>query len=257
MPHTNTRHFPKQETPFPLGRNVRHDSRSRSFTYPVPVTPIRHISVVWPHSTPVLNQGSKSSCVGNAGAQFLNCDMYRALRGRVNALLEAPDQDLWLTESDAITLYSMATHNDGFGPDQYYPPNDQGASGLGVAQAMMQLGYLKSYQHCFTMTQLQAAIQNQPVIIGTSWTNAMFDPDPATGIVTVGALNDQTVVGGHEYLVQGIDYQRQTIVCLNSWGPGWGGGSGLSGGQFRIRFSDVEALLADEGDIVVPRVVSG
>lgn len=241
MPHQFVHRFPKQETPRPLGRHIDHDSRSRAFAFSVPERVVER-SVVWPHNTPVLNQGQIGACTGNAMAQLLNCKLFAPCRlGKMS-----------LAETDALQLYSLATHLDGFGPGQYYPPHDEGSSGLGVAKAAAQLGYIDTYQHCFTLEQLQAAIQTQPVITGTSWTQPMFTPDPKTGFVSVGPLNDSTVVGGHEYLVQGIDYEREAIVCLNSWGDTWGGGAGLAAGQFRISFSDYTALLADSGDVVVP-----
>jgi hypothetical protein len=243
MSHTHLHRFAKRQTPFPLGRHVEHDSRSRDFAFQLPATPIVHKSVLWPHNTPVLDQGSKSSCTGNAMSQLLNCKMFASCRlGKIS-----------LDEKDALALYSLATHLDGFGSDQYYPPNDDGSSGLGVAKAAQQLGYIDNYAHCYTMTQLQAAIQTQPVITGTSWTNSMFQIDANSGIVPVGALNSSTIAGGHEYLIQGIDYQREVVVCLNSWGPGWGGGDGLTPGQFRITFADFTNLLASDGDVVVPR----
>jgi hypothetical protein len=190
----------------------------------------------------VLNQGQVGSCTGNAMAQLLNCRMFAGDRlGKIS-----------LTEADALKLYSLATHFDGFGPDQFYPPHDDGSSGLGVAKAAAFLGYIDTYEHAFTFPQLQDAIQAQPVITGTSWTQSMFNPNPTTGFVTVGPINDQTVAGGHEYLIQGIDYELQAIVCLNSWGTGWGGGKGLTPGQFRISFTDYQALLADSGDITIP-----
>lgn len=241
MAHTFVHRFEKNDTPFALGRHVEHDSRSREFLFTASA-PVVEKTIVWPHNTPVLNQGQIGSCTGNAMAQLLNCQMFAPCReGKVS-----------LNEADALKLYSLATHFDGFGPSQFYPPHDEGSSGLGVAKAAHFLGYIDTYQHCFTFPQLQAAIQHQPVITGTSWTNPMFTPDPITGIVSVGELNDQTVVGGHEYLVQGIDYERECVVCLNSWGTGWGGGQGLRPGQFRISFSDYVNLLADQGDIVVP-----
>ena len=256
MGHVALRRFEKQNTPFPLGRHIQHDSRSRSFTFPVPATPVRHTTVLWPHSTPVLNQGDKSSCTGNAMVQLLNCDMFAQTRRLIKSLPEADAATTpWLTEADALKVYSLGTHYDGFGPSQYYPPNDDGGSGLGVAKAAQELGFIDSYLHCYTFAQFQAAIQTQPVIVGTSWTNPMFNPDPSTGLVTVGQLNDNTVVGGHEWAVLGIDYQRLCVVGLNSWGPGWGGGPGLSNGQFRVSFNDFQALLADDGDIVVPHAV--
>jgi hypothetical protein len=253
MAHVNLRRFEKQDTPFPLGRHVYHDSRSRSFTFQVPATPIVHNTIIWPHSTPILNQGQKFSCTGNAAAQLLNCDLFAPARATVKALPEG-DPSNWLTEGDALQLYGLGTHLDGFGADQYYPPNDDGGSGLGVAKALQQLGYVDSYTHCYTFTQFQAAIQTQPVLMGTSWTNSMFTPDPVTGRITVGLLNDQTVVGGHEWVGLGIDYQTQDVVGLQSWGD-WGGGTGLNVGMFKISFAEFANLLADEGDIVVPHVV--
>lgn len=241
MSHVVLHRFDQHDTPFPLSRHVEHDSRSRKFVFTAP-GPVVEKTVVWPHNTPVLNQGQIGACTGNAMAQLLNCALFAPCRlGKIA-----------LNEADALKLYSLATHYDGFGPDQFYPPHDEGSSGLGVAKAANFLGYIDTYQHCFTFLQFQAAIQHQPVITGTSWTNSMFQPDPTSGFVTVGLLNDETVVGGHEYLIQGIDYERECVVCLNSWGTGWGGGQGLNPGQFRISFTDYTNLLADQGDIVVP-----
>lgn len=244
MPHIHLRRFDKTVTPFPLGRHVEHDSRSRDFTFAVPA---RHITrtIVWPHNAPVLDQGQTSSCTGNAISQMLNCDMFAPVR-------KAKHQK-FLSEQAALHFYGLGTHLDGFGPDQYYPPNDDGGSGLGVAKAAVQLGYVDRYSHVFTWDQLQAAIQTQPVIVGTSWTNNMFHPD-GNGFLSPGPLVQSNIAGGHEYLCQGIDYERQALVFLNSWGPGWGAGSnaGLTPGQFRISFADFQALLADDGDIVVP-----
>lgn len=241
MAHHFTHRFSKQDTPFALGRHIDHDSRSRDFVFQIPAR-VTEVSVLWPHNTPVLDQGQVGSCTGNAMAQLLNCRLFASCRGN----------KLSLTEADALKLYSLATHLDGFGPQQYYPPNDDGSSGLGVAKAAVQLGYVDTYLHAFTFQQVKAAIQTQPLITGTSWTNPMFHPDPATGFITVGPLNDQTVVGGHEYLIQGIDYEKEAVIMLNSWGTGWGGYAGLKPGQARISFSDYQSLLSDSGDVVVP-----
>ena len=251
MTHTFLHRFPDNDTPYPLSRNVEHDSRSRSFGFQFDPAAVVKKTVVWPHNTPVLNQGRVGSCTGNAMAQLLNCKMFAACRGG----------KISLTEADALGLYSLATHLDGFGPDQFYPPNDQGSTGLGVAKAAVSFKYIDSYLHCFTVAQFQAAIQTQPVITGTSWTSPMFTPDPKTGIITVGPLNDQTVQGGHEYLIQGVEYGLALpgepigdyVVILNSWGTSWGGGPGLSAGQARIRMVEYAALLADQGDIIVPQ----
>lgn len=259
MAHTHLQRFGHKDTPLPLplGRHIQHDSQSRMFTFQVPPTPVRYTTVLWPHSTPVLDQGKKNACTGDAMAQLLNCDMFASVRRTVKAL---PGVELatapWLTQGDALAIYSLGTHYDGFGPSQYYPPHDDGGTGLGVAKAAQQLGYIDRYLHCYTFAQFQAAIQTQPVLLGTSWTDSMFDIDPLTGFISVGQLNDTTVVGGHEWVALGIDYQLRCGVGLCAWGARWGGGPGLSPGMFRVSFNDFQALLADSGDIIVPHGVS-
>jgi hypothetical protein len=239
-----SRRFEKKDTPFGLGRHVQHDSRSRGFTFAVPATPAVHKTILWPHGGEPLNQLQTEACTGNAIAQLFNCDIFEPVR-------VAKGHGL-LAESAAMHFYGLGTHLDGGGEDQFYPPHDDGGTGLGVAKAAQQLGYIDRYLHCFTFAQLQAAIQTQPVIVGTSWTNPMFSPDPVTGLIGVGALTDATVVGGHEWLLLGIDYERTAVVGLNSWGSDWGGGPGLTPGMFRVSFNDFQALMADDGDITVP-----
>lgn len=250
MSHVHLRRFEKQDTPYGLGRHIQHDSRSRDFTFQVSATPVAHVTKIYPHTTPILNQGKRSSCTGNAMAQLLNCDLFASTRAKVKAMPEGEPSN-WLTEADALNFYSLGTHNDGMGPSQFYPPNDDGGTGLGVAKAAQDLGYIDRYEHCYTFTQFQAAIQKQPVLLGTSWTNSMFEPD-ANGRITVGPLNDSTVVGGHEYVGIGIDYEHLDVIGLQSWGV-WGGGGVLPVGYFRISFTDFQNLLADDGDIIVPR----
>ncbi len=249
MPHVLLHRFTKHETPFALGRHLEHDSRSRSFTIEVPPVGVPRKSVLWPHRAPVLNQMKLGACTGFAMTQLLNCCMYAPTRKKVKGT------DGWLTDADAILMYGLATHLDGFGPENYYPPNDDGSTGLGVAKAAEQDGFIDSYQHAYTVPQLQAALATQPVIAGTSWTNSMFRCDPVTGFVTVGPINDSTIAGGHEYAILGVDYQLQCFVMLNNWSDKWGGGDGLAPGYFRVKFTDYEELLANDGDIIIPHCV--
>lgn len=238
MSYTFLHRFPKVDTPFPLGRHIELSSSADKFVGTPSGTSVLH-----QHNTPVLNQKSIGGCTGWSMSQLLNCTMFAPCRlGKIS-----------LTDSDALALYSLATHCDGFGPDQFYPPHDSGSSGVGVAKAAIQDGYIDTYQSVTTFSGFQAAIEAQPVIIGVSWTNSMFNPSPDTGFITVGPLNDSTIAGGHEFLLQGIDYTREAVVMLNSWGNTWGGYAGLSPGQARISFSDFETLLAAQGDVIVPQ----
>lgn len=210
-----------------LGRVVDHDERSRAFPARGAVA---QRSVLWGHHAPVLDQGSLSSCTGNAAAQLINTDVFASCRPHG-----------YLTEMDAVKLYSYATRMDGIS-NNTYPPIDQGSSGLGVAKAGVQLGYFRAYKHCFGFDQFASAVQLQPLIVGTNWYDGMTKPDKDGFGHPTGAL-----AGGHEYLCLGISYETQTLTFLNSWGSGWG-----KSGRFFMHFEDFKGLLADRGDATAP-----
>jgi hypothetical protein len=225
-----------------MGRHVDHDPASRGFEYQRKDAP--QVDRVWAHSTPVLDQGQRSSCVGNSGAQLLNSDLFKPFRVK--------QDKTWFTETDALNFYSLATHDDGFGESNYYPPNDQGSSGLGLCKALQGLGYIDRYEHCFDMPTTLSALQTQPLCVGTLWTNAMFTPD-AKGYVHPGDLSDQSnIAGGHEYLLRGVLYSTNTLVFLNSWGQNW---NAPLKGSFFMTIPEFQTLMTQQGDAVVPHVI--
>lgn len=209
-----------------LGRLVDHDQRSRLYQAPKAVAPR---SVLWGHHAPVLDQGELGSCTGNATAQLINTDYFKASRKN------------YLTEADAVRIYELATHLDGIGGNTY-PPNDEGSSGLGAAKAGTKLGYFTGYKHAFGFSHFAAALQLQPVIVGTTWFEGMFTPDRDGFVFTHG-----DIAGGHEYLALGIDYPRQTLTFLNSWGSSW-----ADHGRFKMSFATFTQLLNDQGDATAP-----
>lgn len=215
------------------GRLVEHDPRSRNFAHLAPEKLVPK-TTLWAHHAPVLDQGELGSCTGNALAQCLNADYFRPTLKKVN-------KGQPLLEHDAVTFYSLATRLDGIAHNTY-PPTDGGSSGLGVAKAGQRLGFVKSYRHAFSFTAFLSALQTQPVIVGTAFYEGMEDPDK-TGLVH---LTGQ-VVGGHEYLALGVDYQKRHITFLNSWGPSFG-----VNGRFQLTINDFQALLADQGDVTIP-----
>lgn len=226
---------------YPLGRHVDHDPRSRGFSFVPDLAPktLQAKSVQWSMTSTVLNQKKSSSCTGNAIAALLNTDLFTPVRKKVH-------RGTLLTETDAVRLYSKATALDNL--PGVYPPNDDGSSGLGAAKAAKFYGYIDRYTHCFSFDHFRAALQTQPVIVGTVWTNDMFTP--RNGILSVGPLTDANIAGGHEYLVRGIDYGTELLTIRNSWGKGWG-----AGGEAFIRFTDFVALLGVQGDVTVPHGV--
>lgn len=215
-------------TTFSLGRLVEHDEQSRQHPARRATQPR---TVLWTHSAPVLDQGDLGSCTGHALAQCLNTGRFRSARGT---------RGRYLDHAAARALYASATVLDDF--PGAWPPHDTGSSGLAVCKAGVRAGYLAGYQHAFGFDHFAAALAISPVIVGTTWTDAMFTPD-ADGFIHPSG----SAAGGHEYVVLGINYRARYVTILNSWGPRWG-----RRGRARIRFDAFTALLADHGDVTVP-----
>jgi hypothetical protein len=203
------------------------------FPAPLPDFPLQ--SVLWPHVIPILDQGNVGSCTGNATVDCLGT-MPLAVR-EVTANL---DEDL------ALKIYSAAEDIDGDGP---YPPNDNGSSGLSVAQAAQAMGLVSGYQHAFGIEHTLQALMGGPVMIGIPWFDSMMTPD-GTGLIQV--PNDPSVqpVGGHEICVNQCVLDTAApgggwLWIINSWGAGWG-----INGTARISVADMDTLLQQDGDCV-------
>jgi hypothetical protein len=208
-----------------FGRIVQHDEKSRLYQAPQAHT---QRSVLWPHDAPVLDQGNLGSCTGNALAQAINTDYFAKCRNR------------YLTEHDAVDLYSAATRVDD--APGVYPPTDTGSSGLAVCKAGVKAGYLSGYRHTFSFSAFTGALQLSPVIVGVNWYDDMMTPDKRGFVHPTGAL-----AGGHEFLALGVNYELSILTFLNSWSDKWG-----IGGRFYMSFGDFASLLADRGDATVP-----
>lgn len=217
-----------QGVPRRFGRHVEHDDRSRA--YGIVVNPAATlVTRLWDNQAPVLDQGQLGSCTGNAMAQWENTTRTE----------EGTTHD-WLTEEHAVELYARATQLDDI--DGTYPPDDTGSSGLAVAKAAQEKGYIRSYRHAFGLQQLLHALQAGPVIVGTVWLAGMNEPG-ADAVLNV--AGDE--LGGHEYAIIGCDMEREQIVMLNSWSDQWG-----EHGRARIAFADMDSLLKQQGDVTVP-----
>ena len=247
--------------PHLLGRTVNHDPRSRAYTVQRRITKPRNTS--WENDAAILDQGDLGSCVGNTGAAWLNCKVAQVNRFhgtlpgfRVRDLRHKPgarvDHHLlnrrattYLHEPQAVELYSLATQYDD-DPVGAYPPDDCGSSGLGLAKAMRQQGFIYGFDWTFDFQSFLAALQNSPVCVGISWYAGMFDPDKKGFVEPTGEIQ-----GGHELLARAVNFTHQYVQFRNHWGKGWG-----IRGECKMRFSVIERLLAQEGDVMIPRLMS-
>jgi hypothetical protein len=224
------------------GRRLHHDPQSWDYEYHRRLVQAR--SVHHRLGAPALDQDNLSACTGFAGAQWLNCRAAVENRKRYNMF--APGRrHAYLKDFDGRWLYSQATKNDFF--PWVWPEDDGGSSGLGVAKALLACGAIERYEHTFSFTAFLGALQRQPVLLGTVWPNSMFDPD-LKGIIR--ATTSLDIDAGHEYLAYAINWPQKLVRIRNSWGSQWG----LNGDAY-IPFSDMERLLAAQGDCTVPIVI--
>jgi hypothetical protein len=216
-----------------LGRHVRHDPRSWEYR----VTPQDRPLVTTMHARriPILDQELIGSCTGNAAVGHLGTDPVRSP-------FHTAFPDVPLDESDANSLYSAATQLDPYAGQ--WPPDDTGSDGLSIAKAARARGWCTSYLHAFTLDAALDALLDGPLITGVNWYEGFDYPD-ANGFVTVSG----EILGGHEFVVRGIDVDTKTIHADNSWGPGWG-----NAGSFQFTWEDWERLLSEQGDVTILKV---
>lgn len=218
------------------GRHVEHDPRNWDYTYPEPGPGRRLATVVWPRYSPILDQGELGSCTGNALVGLLGCAPFSANVTDVARF----DEVL------AVRVYADATHLDNV--PGAWPPEDTGSTGNAVAKAAKRRGLIAGYSWCRTSTSLLHALQHGPVIVGSVWTERMSTPD-RNGEVHA----DGPVLGGHEYLVRGVEFRAGAdalLHCDNSWGPDWG-----LAGSFTMSLATWARLRAQQADVTVPHPV--
>lgn len=228
---------------------MHHDSESRRYAYPTSGLTLK--STKHQRRIPVLDQGQLGSCTGNAGIGCIGTDpFFETLRSHATAQhFEALARGITsgvypLTEEGAVALYSDATAADDY-PGQY-PPTDTGSDGLTIAKVLTAAGEISGYQHTFSLQDALLALTQRPVIVGTIWTDGMFEPDPSGRIRPTG-----NVAGGHEYVLDEIDVENEDVWGTQSWGPNWGVTRDERPGRFCISFDDFGTLLDQQGDVTI------
>lgn len=230
-----------------LGRTLEHDPLSRNYPF-VGRKVVKPKNRNWACNAPILDQGDVGSCEGNTAVEWLNSVVNLTQRKQYNhaAGKKGLLSTRFLVESNAVDLYSRATGLDNDDIPGKYLPDDTGTSAVGIAKAMQQVGAIGSYTWTFGWDHFLSAIDMGPVMLGTNWYDGMFDPD-SRGYVQP-AATDQDPVGGHAYLGRRIDYSLGRVLCRNHWTAEWG-----IKGEFWLTFATLKRLLAEQGDVLVPR----
>lgn len=136
---------------------------------------------------------------------------------------------------DTTVLYNEAQKNDRWDGEDY-----DGTSVRAGAKMLQMAGYVDGYSWAWDLdTTINAVLTLGPVVVGTWWTYDMFYPNDNDLITATGSK-----VGGHAYLIDGINVKKKLFRIKNSWGRDWG-----RNGHAYISFDDMETLILDSGEV--------
>lgn len=111
------------------------------------------------------------------------------------------------------------------------------------AKVLKEVGVISEYRWAANVQQvIDAVTYLGPMVVGTRWYERMSAPTSARNIMRPSGRQ----IGGHAYLINGIDHTKELFRVKNSWGRHWG-----KDGHAFITFSDFEKLLLDLGEACI------
>jgi hypothetical protein len=169
------------------------------------------------------NQGNTSHCVGYSWVHWLE-------DGPIPQPGIAPI-------IDPAIIYREAQKIDEWPGEE---PRYYGTSVRAGAKVLQQYNKIQSYYWAYDLNTLINTVLNiGPVVVGTHWYQGMMVPN-RNGLIRISGR----VVGGHAYVINGVDTTRRLFRIKNSWGRNWG----LQGMAF-ISFNDMTRLINQRGEI--------
>lgn len=123
--------------------------------------------------------------------------------------------------------------------DEWPGENYAGTSVRAGAKVLQQYGVIRAYYWAARLREvIDAILFSGPVVVGTDWYEGMMDLDPDGKVHPTGRL-----IGGHAYVLNGVNTKKSVFRLKNSWGKEWG-----KGGHAIISFRDFRTLLQRNGE---------
>lgn len=130
---------------------------------------------------------------------------------------------------DPYIIYRQAQTLDEWAGEQY-----DGTSVRAGAKYLQREGLIRNYFWIHNLNDLaQTVLHRGPVVAGTWWYEDMFWPDELGFIKPTG-----WAVGGHAFLINGVNLDRKVFRIKNSWGRTWG-----KIGHAYVSFDDMQVLM--------------
>lgn len=219
-----------------LGRKPAQDSRDKLFPMGALMRPLGLIGVekprtrYWNDEGWWGNQGDTSMCVAYAWTHYIEDGPVTHLSTRAR-LAGNP-----YVEPEVLYRRAQAI-------DEWPGENYDGTSVRAGAAVLRERGLVASYHWAFNLTDLvDALLTLGPVVVGTEWYEGMDRPSWLTGLIKV----EGESLGGHAYVLNGVNTIAKRFRLKNSWGRAWG-----KKGRAYIRFDDMERLISEGGEVAI------
>lgn len=160
--------------------------------------------------------------------------------GPVTHFYEDREHDPSYMKTSTKALFSpVDVYNEAQTLDPWPGTSYDGTSVRAGAKSLMRRGVIEEYRWAWDVdTVIQALLHVGPVVVGTWWYDQMFYPDEDGLIKAEGRK-----IGGHAYLLNGVNTETGLIRIKNSWGQGWG-----ENGHAYISIEDMDKLIKDSGE---------
>jgi hypothetical protein len=209
-----------------FGRLVQVDDRDKNYLLKTILPKVTERTQRYWDSKVFLDQDGTPMCVGYGWAHWVD---------------DPPVSHPQLI--DPVWIYNEAQKIDGF------PMPHDGSTVRAAAKVLQGRKVISNYYWAQSVDDIvMAVLEAGPVTVGTNWYSGMSSPDLITGVMKPTG----NVVGGHCYMINGVDTKTGLFRIKNSWGRLWG-----KQGEAYLSIDDLGKLLAANGEGCLATEVPG